>query len=196
MLSHHPPTSFLLKAVNESKGQIEGYASLYNVEDSDADAVLPGAFDASLAEWRAQGRTPPLLWQHDPAQPIGCWTMLKSDKTGLYVRGQLFVGEIARAAEAYALLKRGALSGLSIGYRPEVARRDAKRGVRLLERIRLFEISLVTFPALEAARVSSVKARQPQAALVTALRDASAWLEAHTPASALTQEGDHNGLYR
>ncbi len=178
MLQHQPPTAFLLKAVNDAKGRIEGYASLYNVEDSEADLVLPGAFDASLKEWTRAGRTPPLLWQHDQTQPIGIWQFIKSDASGLFVRGQLFVNEIARAAEAYALLKRGALPGLSIGYRPEVARRDAKRGLRLLERIRLYEISLVTFPALESARVSAVKADDGsadedgcgQAQLVAALR--------------------------
>lgn len=178
MLLHQPPTSFLLKAVNDAKGQIEGYASLYNVEDSDADIVQPGAFEASLKQWNLTGRTPPLLWQHDPAQPIGVWQVIKSDATGLYVKGQLFVQEVARAAEAYALLKRGALSGLSIGYRPEVAKRDGKRGVRLLERIKLYEISLVTFPALESARVNSVKSTEMddetgKAQLLAALRRCS-----------------------
>lgn len=175
MLQHQPPTSFLLKAMNDAKGQIEGYASLYNIEDSDADVILPGAFDASLKQWNGTGRSPPLLWQHDTAQPIGVWQFIRSDGSGLFVRGQLFVGEIAKAAEAYALLKRGALSGLSIGYRPEVVRRDTRRGVRLLERIRLYEISLVTFPALESARVSGVKAEEHneecgQAELLAALR--------------------------
>lgn len=171
-MQHQPPTSFLLKAVNDAKGEIEGYASLYGAEDSEADIVLPGAFDASLRQWNTLGRTPPLLWQHDPAQPIGVWTSIRSDARGLHVRGQLFVNEIARAAEAYALLRRGALSGLSIGYRPEVARRDAKRGVRLLEKVRLFEISLVTFPALDSARISSVKAEDEcgHAELLAALR--------------------------
>ncbi len=164
------PSAFLLKAVNDSKGIIEGYASLYNMEDSEADMIAPGAFDASLAQWNRSGRQPPLLWQHDPTQPIGLWQLLKTDKTGLFVRGQLFVGEVARAAEAYALLKRGALSGLSIGYRPEVSRRDGKRGVRILERLKLYEISLVTFPALEAARVSAVKARMGDDGLLSALR--------------------------
>jgi uncharacterized protein len=164
------PNAFLLKAINEAQGTLEGYASLYNIEDSQADLLAPGAFDASLKDWARQHRNPPLLWQHDPAQPIGVWQMLKSDATGLYVRGQLFIHEIAKAAEAYALLKRGALSGLSIGFRPEVVRRDAQRGVRVLERVKLYEISLVTFPALEAARVSAVKAQMGDDALLTELR--------------------------
>jgi HK97 family phage prohead protease len=154
-----------IKAVSHEQGVIEGYASLYDVEDSDQDIIAKGAFDESLQQWRSMGQMPPMLWQHDVAQPIGIWTSLKSDSRGLFVRGQLFVDEVERAAEAYALLKRGALSGLSIGYKAERVRRVSKedgaqpiqRGVRVIERLKLFEISLVTFPALETARISSVK---------------------------------------
>lgn len=181
MTSYLSSSSYRLKAVNDGKGQIEGYASLYHVEDSEADVVLPGAFDASLKSWKQAGRSPALLWQHDPAQPIGLWQTIRSDATGLFVRGQLFIHEVARAAEAYALLKRGALSGLSIGYQAEKARRDSQRGVRLLERVKLFEISLVTFPALETARISAVKAGAGDAALVAALRGCADELRGLTP---------------
>lgn len=178
------PTCLALKAHAGGKGEISGYASLYNVEDSEADVVAPGAFEDSLKEWQQAGRTPPLLWQHDTAQPIGVWKLLKTDGRGLYVTGQLFIEHVARAAEAYALVKGGALTGLSIGYKPERARRDAKRGVRILERVRLYEISLVTFPALEAARVSSVKAATPDTALVEDMQQLIVWLQASTPHSA------------
>ena len=182
-----PPSSFLLKAVDDRKGQIEGYASLYGLEDQDGDVVAPGAFDASLREWGKSGRTPSLLWQHDATQPIGLWQVLKSDGSGLFVKGQLFIHEVAKAAEAYALLRRGALSGLSIGYRPVKVRRDAKRGLRILEEIKLYEISLVTFPALDAARVSGVKQQATpglaaEPALITALQRCAATLWALTPA--------------
>lgn len=152
-----------VKAVSHEQGVIEGYASLYDVEDSDQDIIAKGAFDDSLQQWRVLGQMPPMLWQHDVAQPIGIWTSLKSDSRGLFVRGQLFVDEVERAAEAYALLKRGALSGLSIGYKAERVRRVSGqtrgdgRSLRVIERLKLFEISLVTFPALETARISSVK---------------------------------------
>lgn len=180
------PNSFLLKAVNDAKGIIEGYASLYNIADSEGDVIAPGAFEASLRAWAQAGRQPPLLWQHDVTQPIGIWQLIKSDSTGLFVRGQLFIHEIAKAAEAYALLKRGALSGLSIGFQLVEAARDAKRGAHILRRINLFEISLVTFPALEAARVSTVKAHTPDAALVSALRALTTEIRAATPVVAST----------
>jgi HK97 family phage prohead protease len=167
----------------DSTGIIEGYASLFNVDDSEQDVIAPGAFDASLKAWVQNGRSLPLLWQHDVTQPLGKWLVLKPDAKGLFVRGQLFIHEVKQAAEAYALVKRGALTGLSIGYRAEQARRDAGRGLRVLERVKLYEISLVTFPALEAARVSAVKASQPDPALVAELRRFSSWLGSATSAS-------------
>lgn len=187
---HKAPSAFLLKAINDEKGIIEGYASLYHIEDSDGDVVMPGAFDASVRALGRADRPLPLLWQHDIAQPIGIWQLVKSDSTGLFVRGQLFIHEVARAAEAYALLKRKALSGLSIGYKVVDALRDRQRGVQLLKSIALYEISLVTFPALEAARVSGVKARLPGAALLSqpplvgALQDLTCSIRAAMPASA------------
>ena len=177
------PSRFQLKALDENKGTIEGYASLFNMEDSEADVVARGAFEASLQEWSKSHLSVPLLWQHDRAQPIGIWTFLKEDATGLFVRGRLFIHDVAKAKEAYALVKNGALSGLSIGYRPEQAIRDTKRGVRILERVKLYEISLVTFPALEAARVSAVKGVDDAALspFLSDLRHFTRWMGEATP---------------
>lgn len=177
-----PPSRLQLKAVDENKGTIEGYASLFNIEDSEADVVAPGAFANSLKEWSKSRHGLPLLWQHDRSQPIGVWTFMKEDATGLFVRGRLFINDIARAKEAYALVKNGALSGLSIGYRPEQAIRDTRRGVRVLERVKLYEISLVTFPACDAARISAVKELGNTAEpLIASVRSLTRWLGAVTP---------------
>lgn len=178
------PSRLCLKAMTDGEGLFEGYASLFNIADSEQDVVLPGAFDATLSEWRKSGRAPALLWQHDRTQPIGTWLDLRVDQKGLYVRGRLFIDDVVQAAEAYALMKKGALSGLSIGYRPEQASRDMQRGLRLLERIKLFEISLVTFPALETARVYAVKEgvfSDTSPAFVNDLRRFCFWLQSVTP---------------
>ncbi len=136
----------------DDEGVFAGYASVFNLVDSQQDIILPGAFKATLA-----GRTPDikLLWQHDMREPIGVVEELREDVNGLYVKGRLLL-EIARAREAYALLKQGVVSGLSIGYTPTLWRLDAK-GVRVLQALDLWEISLVTFPANAAARVTVVK---------------------------------------
>lgn len=137
----------------DTTGVFAGYGSVFNLIDSQRDMVLPGAFLDSL---RAHAWGVKLLWQHDAKEPIGVIEELREDDQGLYVRGRLLM-DIARAREAYALLKEGVVSGLSIGYSPVRYRIDPDSGVRLLAKVDLWEISLVTFPANDAARVTVVK---------------------------------------
>ncbi len=135
-------------------GTIAGYASLFGEIDASRDMVMPGAFAATL---RTRGlRRIPMLFQHDPAEPIGIWLELREDHRGLYARGRL-IPEVMRARELLALLKAGASDGLSIGFRTVTARIDPKTRVRRLHAVDLWEISLVTFPLLAGARVQSVK---------------------------------------
>ncbi len=143
-------------------GVFEGYASLFNVADLGRDMVMPGAFAASLALRGAAGIR--LLWQHDPAVPLGRWLAVEEDRRGLRVRGRLNL-LVERAREVHALLREGAVDGLSIGFRVERARPDRATGLRRLERVDLWEISLVTFPMLPDARVASPKATPLAAAI-------------------------------
>ena len=142
-----------LSHVDES-GLFEGYASLFGVADMSRDVVEPGAFRESLTRRGAKGVK--LLWQHDPSTPIGRWLSLVEDAKGLKVRGRLSLA-VTRARELHALMREGAIDGLSIGFRTERARIDASSGQRRLIRLDLWEVSLVTFPMLPGARVSSVK---------------------------------------
>jgi uncharacterized protein len=137
-----------------AKGAFEGYASLFGVEDQGRDVVMPGAFRASL-DRRGAGEIR-MLFQHDPAQPIGLWDDIREDARGLHVRGRL-IEEVERARELLALMRAGALDGLSIGFRARRATRDARTGQRRLHEIDLWEISIVTFPMLPGARVNGVK---------------------------------------
>lgn len=140
-------------------GVFEGYGSLFGIADLGGDVVVAGAFKDSLIKRGALGVK--LLWSHDPAQPIGTWQILKEDVKGLYVRGQLDFA-VAKAREVYALLKSGAVDGLSIGFKTQRSRKDIKTGGRRLEKVDLWEVSIVTFPMLPQARVSAVKrARTP-----------------------------------
>lgn len=136
-------------------GGFEGYASLFNRPDLGGDVVLPGAFRDSLRQRGARGIR--MLYQHDPAEPVGVWTHMEEDMHGLFVRGRLAT-DVRRAREILALMRAGALDGLSIGFRAISARREAKAGPRRLARIDLWEISIVTFPLLPGARVTQVKA--------------------------------------
>jgi HK97 family phage prohead protease len=132
---------------------VSGYASLFGKRDQGGDVVQPGAYAASLAALASGGRRVKMLWQHDPAQPIGVWDEVREDATGLWVKGRI-LSDVARGREAAALLAAGAIDGLSIGYRTRRAERDGK-GQRLLSELELWEVSLVTFPMLPEARVSA-----------------------------------------
>jgi uncharacterized protein len=137
-------------------GLFSGYASVFGKIDHQNEIVDAGAFARSLKQWQQQNRNPAMLWMHDPTQPIGLWQSVREDQTGLLVEGRLAL-RTQKGGEAYELMKLGALTGLSIGYRVVASRVDAKRKARVLTDVDLFEISLVTFPANEAARVSVVK---------------------------------------
>jgi len=132
---------------------IEGYASVFGVADQGGDVVEKGAYAASLAALARAGRRVKMLWQHDPAQPIGVWDEVREDGKGLFVKGRILT-EVGRGREAAALLAAGAIDGLSIGYRTISADRDGK-GRRRLAELDLWEVSLVTFPMLPEARVGA-----------------------------------------
>jgi Escherichia/Staphylococcus phage prohead protease len=145
-------------------GTVEGYASLFGELDQARDMVMPGAFEASLKKRGV--RRVPMLFQHDPSEPVGVWLELREDIRGLYARGRL-IPEVVRARELLALLKAGAADGLSIGFRTVKGRIDPKSRIRRLETIDLWEISIVTFPLLPGARVRAVKeARLPSRPLL------------------------------
>ncbi|MFT6912141.1 MAG: HK97 family phage prohead protease [Paracoccaceae bacterium] len=132
---------------------IEGYASLFGKTDQGGDIVVPGAYSGSLKRLGAGDIRVKMLWQHDPAQPIGVWDEVREDERGLFVKGRL-LNEVAKGREAAALIEAGAIDGLSIGYRTKRAEKDAQ-GRRLLHDLELWEVSLVTFPMLPEARVGA-----------------------------------------
>jgi HK97 family phage prohead protease len=138
-------------------GTFEGYGSVYGVVDSYKEVVAPRAFAESLAELDEKQRRVPVLWQHRSDQPIGIYSEISEDETGLFVKGQLLIDAVAQAAEAHALMKAGAVTGLSIGYWVRESSLDDKTGIRTLSKLDLVEVSLVTFPANDDARVEAVK---------------------------------------
>jgi HK97 family phage prohead protease len=140
-----------VKAAGDSR-VIEGYGSVFNVIDRGQDVVVKGAFEQSL-----KSRGPAMLWQHDRSAPVGVWLEAREDDRGLFLKGE--VADTTLGRDAYTLAKMGALTGFSIGY---IAPRDKnpvdpKTGVRQLKEIELWEVSLVTFPMNEDARITGVK---------------------------------------
>jgi HK97 family phage prohead protease len=151
---HKVAGALALKFDAGSAGEFEGYGSVFDVIDSYGDVVKPGAFAKSLAEAAKTGRYPSMLWQHRMEDPIGVWTEMREDAQGLYVKGRLLVEDDELARRAYAHLKAGSVTGLSIGYRRTVYESNGRDIVDL----DLKEVSLVTMPANEEARVTGVKA--------------------------------------
>lgn len=144
-----------LKAGGDT-GTFEGYGSVFNIVDKGGDIIVPGAFTETLAASKAAGRLPAMLWQHNQREPIGVYTEMEEDSVGLKVKGKLAL-KTQRGAEAFELMKMGALSGLSIGYRVRDDSWDRVTGVRTIKRADLIELSPVTFPMNDASRVSAVK---------------------------------------
>ena len=151
-------------------GSFSGYGSVFGNVDYYGDVVEAGAFTKTLA-----AKMPAMLWQHDSAEPIGVWTKIAEDEKGLYMEGRLLTGKVSRASEAHELLKAGAVKGLSIGYMPkawEWSKDDSGDSIRHLKEIDLWEVSLVTFPANEAAVVTSVKSLESIRDIEETLREA------------------------
>lgn len=169
----HPQLThmFEIKSLG-TDGTFAGYASVFDVVDSQRDVVRRGAFRKSLRE-----RTQPvqLLWQHKWDAPIGVIEQLFEDGRGLYIRGRLLM-EVAQAREAYSLLKSGVVKGLSIGYRVKNAVQHKALDIRYLLEVDLWEVSLVTHPANAAAQVTVVKQLSPETQ-IKMLRDAEAFAE-------------------
>jgi HK97 family phage prohead protease len=131
--------------------KIEGYASLFWTRDLNDDVTAAGAFADSLGETGAASVK--MLHQHDDAEPIGVWDEIVEDARGLFVRGRI-LRATPRGRLVAALVEAGALDGLSIGFRQIKARADG--ALRVLKRVELWEVSVVTFPMLPGARLTVV----------------------------------------
>lgn len=148
--------AFELKAAGDD-GTVEGYGSVFGVRDDYDDVIARGAYATSLKDHKAAGTMPAMLWQHDQSAPIGVWTEMVEDSKGLKIKGQLALDTV-KGKEAHALLKMGAINGLSIGFIAKKWDYDRETDVRTLTEVDLWEVSLVTFPANDKARITGVKA--------------------------------------
>jgi uncharacterized protein len=153
-----------IKAYNDEDedknyGTFEGYGSVFGNKDLGNDVIEAGAFAKSLKRRKPQNVK--LLYQHKSDMPIGVFDEIKEDAHGLVVKGRLALKTQA-GAEAYELLKMGALDGLSIGFRvnPKEVSYDKRGNKRIIKEVDLMEVSLVTFPMNPQATVRSVKGEE------------------------------------
>jgi HK97 family phage prohead protease len=143
-----------IKQVSE-EGAFEGYASQMT-RDRGGDIVDMGAFDRSIAKHKANNTMPKMLWQHDPSKVVGVWDEMRQDENGLYVKGRC-VRSTSLGKDCHELLRAGAIDSMSIGYVTLDSEYEDGGDTRRLKEVDLWEISLVTFPMNEDARVTAVK---------------------------------------
>jgi uncharacterized protein len=138
----------------DNEGRFAGYASVFGRLDDGGDIVMPGAFRKSLG-LRGRHRIK-MLFQHDPKEPVGTWDAIREDDHGLWVEGRL-VQDVPRADALRRLIARGAVDGLSIGFRTVKSTRASREGHRRLWEVDLWEVSIVTFPMMDLARIAPGK---------------------------------------
>ncbi len=169
-----------VKVAADGPGEFEGYASVFGNTDLSGDRIVPGAFAADLPRFV---RDAPILWSHDPSEPIGMPLDAREDPRGLFLRGLFHTTPLAQKARAVASERLAAKKsfGMSIGYRVEPGgQRRAADGVRELTKLRLLEVSLVGVPANPEAVLTGVKtgtatAAPAEAPVLAALRGTLGW---------------------
>ncbi|KGJ13602.1 phage major capsid protein [Paracoccus sanguinis] len=128
-------------------GLIEGIAWPWGSADRVGDVIEKGAFTASA--------TLPILWAHDQAEAIGVWDQITDTPEGLTVKGRLLIEDVAKAREVHALIRAGAVTGLSVGFQTKAAT-PRQRG-RTITRAELHEISVVAVPCHPGAQITALK---------------------------------------
>lgn len=168
MQTKHLGVPFEIKGMDD-EGVFEGYGSIYGNVDLGDDVVVKGACGQSLAAHKAAGSMPAMLWYHSPRDIPGVWTEMEENGKGVYAKGR-FLMDTQLGRETYSRAKAKALRGLSIGYSAEDYAYEKVKGrqIRMLKRIGLHEVSLVTFPMNPKALIGTVKAADLDADSMTA----------------------------
>ena len=156
-----------------TNGLFDGYASTFGNIDSFGDTIMAGAFKDTIAD-----RTRPvkMFYQHSIGRVIGKWLSLAEDETGLFVQGELTPNH-TDASNVYASMKHGAIDGLSIGFRiPTGGAEEIEGGGRRISKVELVEISVVSMPAEDAARIGTVKSIADEISTIESIRDVELFL--------------------
>jgi len=173
----HKTVAFSIKADDQlNEREFSGYAAVFGNLDSTGDIIMPGAFAETLAEFLSDGV---IAWQHSWREPIGKPLSATEDSKGLYLKGKL--SDTTQGRDSLTLVRDGVIQKLSIGYRTVESQyfetveelmsfaasnnfspkiddlNGVYGGVRVLKKIKLYEVSLVTVPANPEASITAVK---------------------------------------
>ncbi len=163
---------FETKLAMSDEGRIEGWAWKYAQPDRIGDVITKGAFAGAALPL-------PMLFGHDMNDPVGTWDAATDAEDGLSLKGRLLIEEVGRAREVSALVRSGAVRGISIGFRTKAATKR-KGGGRTITELELLEASLVTVPMHPGARVTSAKTAVQALSLAASLQRATAQLKRKT----------------
>ena len=155
----------------DDAGTISGVAWPFGTPDRVGDVIHRGAFATAPA-------LVPMLHEHDTKQTVGVWDAIAEAPDGLHVKGRLLISDVQRAREVHALIKAGAITGLSIGFNNAVSTPRQPRG-RNIKSLALHEISLVAVPCHSGARITSAKSAHAVSSIVEALARAAQTYRKH-----------------
>lgn len=150
---------FEVKSVTE-EGKFTGYGSVFGNIDLHRDVIMPGAFAKSLDNHKSRGTLPAMLWQHSMRDVVGIYEAMDEDAHGLKLAGELFIKDsIPEADKAYTLMRRKAITGMSIGFNIPKGGEEYNKELNIWEikEVDLVEVSIVTWPANPEAQIESVK---------------------------------------
>lgn len=143
-----------IKNLSTDDVTIHGYASVFDILDSHNDIVLKGAFKETIQRFDS-GKIIPILWQHMQDKPIGIVDSIEEDEYGLYISARILKG-IRYGQEAIELIKSHIICGFSIGYNVINHKIDYESDTRIINKIDLWEISVVTFPANSETLITAI----------------------------------------
>lgn len=154
------------KILGGENGVVSGVGWKFDTPDRIGDWIEPGAFKGAKLPI-------PMLFGHDMNDPVGTWDVAEEKTDSLHLTGKLLVDDVTRAREVFALVKSGAVRGISIGF---VTRKATTRtgGGRIIKSLELLEVSLVTIPMHADAKITSAKSAVQALQLVTAINRATA----------------------
>ncbi|SIT11019.1 phage major capsid protein [Paracoccus saliphilus] len=165
-------------------GEITGTAWPFSGPDRVGDLIQKGAFTAPDKL--------PMLWSHDQAEVVGVWDQIEESAEGLTVKGKLLVESVERAREVHAMIKAGAVSGLSIGFVTKQAQRHGKG--RTITALDLREVSIVAIPSHPDAQITSVKSTSNQENFVVENEEATPEVKDEVETKAEAPANDAPGI--
>lgn len=165
-------------AANSATGEFEGYGAVFGNQDAKRDILMPTAFDDSLAQHKSDGTMPAMHVEHDwmwggGDMPAGVWTDFAPDPHGLHAKGRISALDTDYGRRVYSLMKDGALKGLSIVFSvPPGGSEQGKKAtdLRTLNKVDLYALDIVNFPANKQAQITSVKSVMANADKETATK--------------------------